>query len=179
MKMNAGIIGGIILILLGLSLVVKIVFNIDFPVFKLLLALFFIYFGLRIMLGGHFRLFNDVGDEQTVVFGDRTINKVEDGREYNVIFGAAKFDLSNFTVSDSQKVRIKVNTVFAGTRIILNPSTSTRINSTTAFGGTKVPDGNSSAFGDIKYESDSISGEKPKLEIETNTVFGGLEVKKH
>jgi predicted membrane protein len=180
MKMNAGIIGGIILILLGLSLVVKIVFNIDFPVFKLLLAFLFIYFGLRIMLGGHFRLFNDsgVGDEQTVVFGERTFNKVEDGREYSVIFGSAIFDLTNYTLADNQRASIKINTVFGGTRILLSPSTSVRLNATTAFGGTKAPDGNSSAFGDLKYETDSLSKDKPRLEIEANTVFGGLEVKK-
>jgi len=178
MKMNAGIIGGIILILLGLSLVVKIVFNIDFPVFKLLVALFFIYFGLRIMLGGNFRLFHDVGDEQSIVFGERTITKLEDGREYNVIFGAAKFDLRNLAIADSQKLSVKINTVFGGTRILLNPSMRFRLNATTAFGGTKAPDGNSSAFGDIKYESDSLNREKPNLEIETNTVFGGLEVRR-
>jgi predicted membrane protein len=178
MKMNAGIIGGIILILLGLSLIVKIVFNIDFPVFKLLLAFLFIYFGLRIMMGGSFRLFRDVGDEQSIVFGERTITKVEDGKEYNVIFGSAKFDLTNFSIPDSQKVSIKINTVFAGTRILLNPATSVRVNATTAFGGTKGPDGNTSAFGDLKYESDSLNKEKPKLEIESNTVFGGLEVKR-
>lgn len=176
--MSAGIIGGIILILLGLSLVVKIVFNIDFPVFKLLLALFFIYFGLRIMLGGNFRLFHDVGDEQSIIFGERTITKLEDGREYNVVFGSARFDLRELTIPDSQKISVKVNTIFGGTQILLNSSTKFRLNANTAFGGTKAPDGNSSAFGDIKYESDSLNGEKPVLELETNTVFGGLEVKK-
>ena len=176
--MNAGIIGGIILILLGLSLIVKIVFNIDFPVFKLLLAFLFIYFGLRIMLGGSFRLFHDVGDEKNIFFGERTITKVEDGKEYNVIFGSAKFDLSDFSSADRQKISIKVNTIFGGTQILLNPSVSVRLNASTAFGGTKAPDGNTSAFGDIKYESDSLSAEKPLLEIESNTVFGGLEVKR-
>jgi predicted membrane protein len=177
MKMSAGIIGGIILILLGLSLVVKIVFNIDFPVFKLLLALFFIYFGLRIMLGGNFRLFHDVGDDQSIIFGERTITKLEDGREYNVIFGSARFDLREIAIPDSQKLSIKINTVFGGTQILLNPATRFRLNATTAFGGTKAPNGNSSAFGDIKFESDSLRSEKPQLEIESNTVFGGLEVK--
>jgi len=178
MKMSAGIIGGIILILLGLSLVVKIVFNIDFPVFKLLLALFFIYFGLRIMLGGSFKLFHDVGDDQSIIFGERTITKLEDGREYNVIFGSARFDLREFSIPDSQKISVKVNTVFGGTQILLKSGLKFRLNATTAFGGTKAPDGNSSAFGDIKYDSDSLKGEKPVLEIESNTVFGGLEVKK-
>lgn len=175
--MSAGVIGGIVLILLGLSLVVKIVFNIDFPVFKLLLALFFIYFGLRIMMGGSFRLFRDVGDEQSIVFGERTITKLENGREYNVIFGSARFDLRDFSIPDSENFNVKINTVFGGTQVLLNEKTKFRLNATTAFGGTKAPDGNSSAFGDIKYESDSLRSEKPKLEIESNTVFGGLEVK--
>jgi predicted membrane protein len=178
MKMNAGLIGGIILILLGLSLIIKIVFNIDFPVFKILIAFLFIYLGLRIMLGGNFRLFHDAGDEQTVVFGDRLITKVEDGREYSVIFGAAKFDLRDFTVPDSQTVRIKVNTVFAGSQILLNSRTAVKITANTAFGGTRAPDGNTSAFGSLNYEGDSLSHDNPRLVIESNTVFGGLHIKK-
>lgn len=179
MKMNVGIIGGIILILLGLSLIIKIVFNVDFPVFKILVALVLIYFGLRIILGDSFHLFHDVGDQNTVVFGERRITQIENGREYNVIFGAAHFDLKDFHLPDSQSFHIKINTIFGGTQITLNDSLPVRLNANTAFGGTKAPDGNTSAFGDLKYESDTAKMEKPALVIESNTVFGGLNFRQH
>ena len=178
MKMSVGVIGGIILILLGLSLIIKIVFNVDFPVFKILIALLFIYFGLRIIMGGSFHMFHDVGDEQSVIFGERKITKVENGREYNVIFGAANFDLRDFHLPDSQTVHIKVNTIFGGTQFQLNDSTPLRLDANTAFGGTKAPNGNTSAFGDLKFETDSAKMSKSVLEIETNTVFGGLSFRK-
>ena len=178
MKMSVGVIGGIILILLGLSLIIRIVFNVDFPVFKILIALLFIYFGLRIIMGGSFHMFHDVGDEQSVIFGERKITKIENGREYNVIFGAADFDLRDYHLPDSQKVHIRVNTVFGGTQIQLNDSTPLRLDANTAFGGTKAPNGNTSAFGDLKYESDSVRSSNAYLEIESNTVFGGLNFKK-
>lgn len=37
--------------LIGLSIIVRVVFNVDFPVLKILIGLFFIYLGFKIMFG--------------------------------------------------------------------------------------------------------------------------------
>ena len=42
-----GVFWGIVLVLLGLSIIVRIVFNIHFPFFRILFALIIIYFGLK------------------------------------------------------------------------------------------------------------------------------------
>jgi len=177
MKMSSSIFWGIILILIGLSLILRVAFNVDFPFFKFLLALFLIYLGIRIFIGKDFRLFSDVNDEHTVIFSQRTVTSVENGKEYNVIFGNGIFDLRNFEVTGDEEVTVKVNTVFGSSEVLINDSIPLEIKANTVFAGSKMPDGNMSAFGEARYNNESLST-TPLLRIESNTVFGGFLVKK-
>ncbi len=169
---------GLLLILIGLSLIIKIVFKIDFPIFKIIFAFLFIYLGIKILIGRDFSLFHNDDNGQTTVFRQKTFSTLEDGKEYSIIFGSGKLDLRNISLPDSQVVRCEINTIFGGTEIILNPAMDVQIEANTAFAGTKMPDGNCSAFGTINYSNDSLSGGKSKLVLETNTVFGGLHIKR-
>lgn len=168
---------GIILILVGVSLILKIVFNIEFSIFRVIFAFLLIYFGIKIFIGKDFSLFPDSNKDDQVVFSEKTIKTVENGKEYNVIFGGAKFDLHDMTFPDSSVIHIKVNTIFGGSQITMNPGVAIQVNSNTVFAGTKMPDGNTSAFGSLNFESDTAKKGKVKLVIETNTVFGGLHIK--
>jgi hypothetical protein len=177
MKMSSSIFWGIILILIGLSLILKVVFHVDFPFFKFLFAFFLIYLGIRIFIGKDFRLFSDAGDDQTVVFSQRTITHVEDGKEYNVIFGNGIFDLRNLAFSQDEEVNIKLNTIFGSSEVLIIDSIPLEIKAHTVFAGSKMPDGNTTAFGESEYSSTGHH-QPPNLRIEANTVFGGFLVKK-
>jgi hypothetical protein len=177
MKMSSSIFWGIILILIGLSLILRVVFHIDFPFFKFLFAFFLIYLGIRVFIGKDFRLFSDAGDEHSVVFSQRTITHVENGKEYNVIFGNGIFDLRNFQDSTDEKTEIKLNTVFGSSEVLVSDSMAVEIKAHTVFAGSKMPDGNTTAFGESEY-STTGNGQLPNLRIESNTVFGGFLVKK-
>lgn len=175
--MSTSLFWGIILILVGLSLIIKIVFKTDFSIFRVVLAFFLIYFGIKLFIGKDFKLFTDSGKDTETVFSERTITTLENGKEYNVIFGGAKFDLRGIQLPDSTVTRVKINTVFGGSQIIIQSDVPIRVNSNTVFAGTKMPDGNTSAFGSLGYENDTAKRSKPKLIVETNTVFGGLHIK--
>jgi hypothetical protein len=177
MKMSSSIFWGIILILIGLSLILKVVFHVDFPFFKFLFAFFLIYLGIRVFIGKDFRLFSDAGDEQTIIFSQRTITRVENGKEYNVIFGNGIFDLRNFQDSTDEKTEIKLNTIFGSSEVLINDSVSLEIKAHTVFAGSKMPDGNTTAFGESGY-SNRGNSLPTNLRIESNTVFGGFLVKK-
>jgi hypothetical protein len=177
MKMSSSIFWGIILILIGLSLILKVAFNVDFPFFKFLFALFLIYLGIRIFIGRDFRLFSDANDAYTVIFSQRTINNIENGKEYNVIFGSGRFDLRNIQKPENDEVKIKINTIFAGSEVLISDSIPIEIRAHTVFAGSKMPDGNSSAFGETNFINDT-NGNAPLVQIESNTVFGGFLVKK-
>jgi hypothetical protein len=177
MKMSSSIFWGIILILIGLSLVLKVAFNVDFPFFKILFALFLIYLGIRIFIGKDFKLFDGANDAYNVIFSQRTMQNLENGKEYNVIFGNGKYDLRNLQVPEGEEIRVKLNTVFGSSEIFINDSIPVEIKATTVFAGSKMPDGNTSAFGESKYRNHS-PGNFPRVSIESNTVFGALLVKK-
>ena len=175
--MSTSLFWGIVLIIIGLSLILKIVFNIEFSIFRVLFAFFLIYFGIKLFIGKDFTLFPDANKDNQVLFSEKTIKTVENSKEYNVIFAGSKFDLREMSFPDSLTLRIKINTVFGGSQILVNPNVPIQVNSNTVFAGTKMPDGNTSAFGSLNYETDTAKRGKAKLIIETNTVFGGLQIK--
>jgi predicted membrane protein len=133
--------------------------------------------GIKLFIGKDFSLFPESDKDNQVAFSEKTIKSVENGKEYNVIFGGAKFDLQEMTFPDGAVMHIKINTIFGGSQIIVNPSVPIHVNSNTVFAGTKMPDGNTSAFGSLNYESDTAKKGKARLVIESNTVFGGLHIK--
>ena len=175
--MSTSLFWGIIMILIGLSIIIKIVFHIDFSIFRVLLAFLLIYLGIKLFMGKDFSFFTNKSTEQSVVFGERTITKIEDGKEYNVVFGGGKIDLRTMTFPDSAKVHVKINTVFGGTQIFMNKDVAVEINAHTVFGGTKLPDNQVSAFGDAYYKSDTTHQHKALVIIEANTVFGGTQIR--
>lgn len=174
--MSSSVFWGVILVLIGLSLILKVVFNVDFPFFKFLIALFLIYLGIRIFIGKDFRLFSDTGDEYTVIFSQRTITSLENGKEYNVIFGNGRYDLRNLQRNEGENISVKLNTVFGSSEVLTNDSIPLDITANAVFAGSKMPDGNTTAFGESRYRniSDSVS---TVVKIESNTVFGGFLVR--
>lgn len=67
--MSAGLFWGILFILIGISIVIRVIFNVDFPLFKFLFAFLFIWIGIRIMLGTNVLSTHSEG-EHNVIFGE-------------------------------------------------------------------------------------------------------------
>jgi len=86
----SGVFWGTMLILLGISIILKVMFNISIPFFRLFFAFFFVYLGLQILIGKP----PQAGDRRTVVFGERTVRADERDAEYHAVFGRGLFDLS-------------------------------------------------------------------------------------
>lgn len=174
--MGSSLFWGIILIVIGLSLVIKIVFNVDFPIFKIIIAFIFIYIGLKIMLGDGFKPFHARNTETDVVFGESKFNNFENGKEYNVVFSKGNFDFRDIQLKPDGPTFVKIHTVFAGSQILIRKDTPVRIRVEAAFAGAQLPNGNSTAFGSTLYSSDSLDTTKPFLDIQAEIVFGGLHV---
>ncbi|MCX6258170.1 MAG: LiaF-related protein [Bacteroidia bacterium] len=166
---------GIILILLGIILVVKVVFRVDIPVFKILLAFFFLYLGIRILVGSSLNVHFKDGHHDAVFSESNFSGTTIDRRDYNAVFGKVKLDLRNLVLTEKE-TRVEVNAVFGGAEIILNKETPVRIKASAVFGGARLPDGNAGGFGTTYYESDSLKKADKYLFIDINAVFGGVEV---
>ena len=178
MKMSCTILWGILLILLGTGLILNLVFHLNIPVFKLMIGLFIVYIGIRIIIGRNIHCCGSHNHRHDVIFGESNFNSFDDWQqnEKNVIFGSAVIDLSKMTLDENKIKHIKINTVFGGTKLKLRKDMPVKIKIDAAFAGSELPGGNQVPFGTSNYSNIDASRTTGYLEIEASVVFGGLKI---
>lgn len=170
----SGAFWGVLLVLLGISILIKVFFNIDLPLARTFFGIIIILLGLSILMGRP--VFK--GNANTIAFDEGSIHPPGDeppASEYNVIFGAGVTDLRDIQLKDTS-IKIKVNTIFAENKIKIDPSLPVLIQANSAFAEARLPGGNMTAFGNSTYKSPSFDSSKPHLAVEINVVFGSAKV---
>jgi predicted membrane protein len=174
MKMVPGFFWGLVLILIGLAIIFRVVFDVN--LLRIIIAVLIILFGIRILAGKNW-MPERAKKEHDTLFSDRNYKEIpKNDTEYNVMFGRSVYD---FTGQDSTllgPVKVKINVVFGAAIIKINPDMPVKVKSEAVFGGSRMPDGNTVAFGSIHYATRSYSENSPYLYIEPNVVFGGIEI---
>ncbi len=166
-----GIFWGVLLIIVGVWFIVRRYVPFQIPVIRIIIAVFFVYVGIRILARGPV-----IQEKNTMVFSESTLQySPESGRDYNVIFSTGTVDLSDATVS-GQSIRAQVNVVFGSATLRINPSMPVRVAMSSAFGTVEAPNGRSVAFGDTVYATPSWQEGAPALEIHATAVFGKLTI---
>ena len=132
---------GVLLSLVGISLILKGAYNKDIPVVRILIGFFFIYFGIKLFVNKDFSIYNNSEDEHVILFGAKTIYSLRDKNEYSVVFAKGVLDFRNIHLPENENIHIKLNTVFGGSEVLLNDSTCVKVNASSAFAGIKMPDG--------------------------------------
>jgi len=174
MKMGAGIFWGAFLLLLGVALIIKVVFQVDFPVFKVVVGIFLVLLGLKVLFGRTVFPSHHFEPEETI-FSERTYDNPESGKEYTVLFAKGVYDFTNADLSKGS-IHTKISTVFGGTQIIVPRDVPVRISADAVFAGAEMPDGSSAVFGSRVYESDTWSPDSASINIKVDVVFGGIQV---
>ena len=169
----SGVFWGAMLVLLGTSMIIKTVFKIDIPIFRLIFALIIIYWGVKLLFGTSLKK----SDENNVIFDNARITQVEDGGEYNVIFGKSVIDLSDIELTEKSS-EVEINIIFGSGEIYLNPEIPVKILSSAVFAEGKLPKGSVNFFGDHVYKSPTYEEGEKFLKIELNTIFGSSIVRK-
>jgi hypothetical protein len=169
MRIFGGYFIGIVFLVIGIVLLLNSIFNFNVHTFKLIV-------GIVIVLFGVFILFNGFGfqDSRSIIFREGIIRVSEVQDEYNIVFASGTVDLSKVKIENEVK-KIKVNTIFADGKVILNPDVPTLIKASSAFGELELPDRSSVIFSSQKYKIGDISTNQGYLEIEANAVFGKLK----
>ncbi|MCD6566274.1 MAG: hypothetical protein J7K53_10065 [Bacteroidales bacterium] len=174
--MGPAIFWGLFMIVIGFALIIKYVFNLDIPVGKIVIALFFIFIGIKLLVG-QTKFFHTNNKETNIIFNDTRLNgKDISASEYNVIFGKLVLDLRDIELSDLPK-RLEVNTIFGATEILINDSLPIHIKTEAVFSGARLPNGNTVTFGSSEYSTFSYNPSDKFLMINNDVIFGGLEVK--
>lgn len=175
MKMAPGFFAGILLILIGLSAIFHILFNVN--LFGILFSFFLIFAGIY-MVTGRSWFFRNNKASHSAFFEERSIVlQPRDHEEFNVLFGRMIYDLRGIRFEDNEPIRIKINTVFGNTILLVSKDSPVKIKSDAVFAGASMPDGNSVAFGSIQYKTESFGAVLNHLIIDAPVVFGALQVK--
>ncbi len=166
--LTSGLFWGLILVLIGLSIITKILFNFEIPIFEVVVGLLLIYIGLQVLFGNSFRF------SRRLFKSKHSSGFVKsEGNEYNIIFGSSTIDLSDRKVTDN-KSKISINVVFGQALIWIDADMEVVINTDTVFGETILPDRKASFFSDDKIQY----GSDPALIIDIDNVFGSVTVKR-
>lgn len=167
----SGLFWGVMLVLFGVSMILRAVFNLDIPIFRIVFALVIIYFGVKLLVGR--QAFK--GEGNFSMFRSSIVTMDESGGEYNIIFGQSNIDLSNIDISESSK-KVNVDVVFGSGNLLIDPQIPTKLNISTVFADCKLPHRNINFFGDSNYKTPSFVEGENYLLLNIKVVFGNVVV---
>ena len=164
----SGVFWGVFLILVGAVMVLNIVLGIKIPVFRILFALFLIFWGISLLTGMNFRH----RGRNAAVFEDRDITADGTHNQYSVVFGQSNIDLTGIRPAGAVR-RVEISTVFGNSTVTLDPSVPCKVRVTSAFAAARLPDGNVISFGEYAFKTDSLTEDTTAyLQVDASTVFG-------
>jgi len=180
----SGTFWGIILILFGVS----IIFGLHIPIFRIIIAMAIIGFGIRLLTGSAFS-WGHV-PPNLVLFSKGVLNPLlqPNVREFNFIFAEGALDLLPYSQNAGPKPPFELNSVFANTEIRIPKNAAVRLKTNAAFASVEMPDGNKLVFGSNTWLSPALNGNgsnapgtiptsQQLIDIEANAVFSRLQVR--
>jgi hypothetical protein len=163
---------GILLALAGVSIVLKQVFHVD-------LALARVAFGLLLVWGGLAMLARGIGvsvpspiahGDDAIVFSSGLLD-IGRQREIDVIFSSGTVDLTTIDPA-APSPALDINTIFGSTTVLYDASIPLRVQATSAFGLTELPNHEAFAFGDRAWQSQDYALASRSLSVKVASVFG-------
>lgn len=168
----SGIFWGILVVLVGLSILANAAFGWKIPVFSVVFGLFFVFLGISLLFGPR----SWHGKGKSVMFDERDVEVVRSPDKHDVIFGKANIDLTRVALGDSV-FAVEISTVFGSSEVRIDPAMPVKVVASSVFGSVSLPDGNSITFGDHTWKSDSLGAGKGYLLVKVDCVFGSVEFK--
>ncbi|HNS12171.1 MAG TPA: LiaF-related protein [Bacteroidia bacterium] len=169
--MSSAVFWGVLIILFGLSIILKEVFHINFPFLRVIFGIFLIIWGIKVISGSSWKNKN----ENTAIFSSANMSYENSKKEYNIVFGRGDIDLFKSEMPDRNR-KIEVNVVFGNGNLIINDSIPTRVEMNSVFGNVRTDKDKASGFGSATYTTGTYNPNEPHYKIEANAVFGNLVI---
>ena len=169
--LSSGIFWGFIVILFGVGILLKSVFHVNIPFFKILIGIIVILFGVSII----FNAINSTRRNNTV-FREYNFNSGTIEKEYNIVFSKAAMDISNFDFSNYNGEFIKINSAFSKSEIYLSRNFEYEIRADSVFGVVRLPNGESVSFGNIARLENAKNSELKRINLHVSSVFSETKI---
>ena len=168
--LSSGIFWGFIVILFGVGILLKSVFHVNIPFFKILIGIIIIFFGISFIVGAMSQR------KSEAIFRDYNFNFGTIEKEYNIVFSKGVFDFTNFNFSNYNGGFIKINSAFSKSEIYLSRNFEYEIRADSVFGVVSLPNGESVSFGNIaRLENGENSGLK-RINLHVSSVVGETKI---
>lgn len=168
--LSSGIFWGFVVILFGIGILLKSVFHINIPFFKIFVGIVVILLGISI-------IFDAVKFKKIeAVFGDYNFNSGTIQKEYNIVFSKEAMDVSNFDFSNYNGEFIKINSVFSSSEIYLSRDFQYEIRAESAFGTVRLPNGENVSFGNIARLENAENSELKRINLHVSSVFSEVKI---
>ena len=168
--LSSGIFWGFIVILFGVGILLKSVFHVNIPFFKILIGIIIIFFGISFIVGAMSQR------KSEAIFRDYNFNFVTIEKEYNIVFSKSVFDFTNFNFSNYNGEFIKINSAFSKSEIYLSRNFEYEIRADSVFGVVSLPNGESVSFGNIARLENAENSELKRINLHVSSVFGETKI---
>lgn len=165
-----GLFWGIALIILGAGLMLRFIYQIHFPWLRVLVAFFFVYAGLLLLLRPGLKFFSS----NLIFFSQGRMQYDENQKDYTILFGNATMDIIHITIAKTRI--IEVNGIFSESVIRIGKDVNFKIKADAVFASFSGPDGNTVSFGSQNYQPPWFDAGKPYLKIKANAVLSSMRV---
>lgn len=162
----SGLFWGLILVLLGLSVILKSVFHIDIPLVKILMAIILIYWGITLLVGK-----TSHGSDDIIMFKNTKMNLNNGQNEKTILFGSGIIDLTDISLAEG-RYDLDVNVIFGSGVIYIPEDIPAVIKVSVVFGEGRFPNGSSEVFGDETFKTENLDKNQPYLNLNMDVVFG-------
>ncbi len=123
-----GLFWGLLLVVLGISMVLKAIFKINIPLFRILFAILLIYFGVRMLLGNR----GTSSNNKHTVLSESYLENITEGTNIDVIFGKSEINLNNIDLK-LEDAKVNVDVIFGSAEVSIKPEIPARIKINTVF----------------------------------------------
>lgn len=161
---------GVILLIIGISILLP-----KIPVFNIFLGAFLILLGLSMFLGKDIKNMIAYKQKNLTIFSENTFIYNDEEKEYITIFGSSKLDIDKVNINKNKK--LEIISIFGNSEVSINKDINYKINSTTLFGSTHLPQNQTEGFGELDVKSNAFRDNEPHLELKVVSLFGNVDVK--
>lgn len=161
---------GILLIILGLLILARYVFQVKIPIFIVSTAIIIFIVGVSLFFHRP-----EPGSNRDIVFSNKTIQVTNPAEECNFAFSGGTIDLS-MASPQYQGQKIKINSLLSCGTIKINPGTPAIIRINSVLLVTQTPDNSSVYLGRYNYKTASFKENSNYLDIEIKNIFSKLKV---
>jgi hypothetical protein len=166
---------GLIILLIGATLAVDLVFDVHLPLVRIVLAVLFMAWGARMVVHAMARRdrFALTGEAWLADREFKPHGEIGRDARFDVAFGRGMVDLTQLDppVDD---VTITVDTLFGAAVVKVDPAIAYDVHGSSVFGEVRMPDRSSTAMGNLDYRSPNDA--RPRLHLRLNALFGACQV---